>query len=135
MRKIIIFVIVLFSMISCKTNQTINKKREGRWIENYYLDSTKYKSVGYYKNDDPIKKWKYYLNNKLIKKDFCKTKFFYENRKLESKGKTQLDQNTKKLHWYYTGIWKYYNQQGKLTTIKKYNKGEFISEHTIKNNL
>jgi antitoxin component YwqK of YwqJK toxin-antitoxin module len=140
MKKISILLIALFCLISCKTkstNQTINKKREGLWIENYSIDSSQYESIGSYKNDDPIKKWKYYLNGKLIKKElyyknFSKIKFFHENRKLESKGNTQLDQNTKKLHWYYSGIWKYYDTQGKLIMTRNYDKGELVSETIMK---
>ncbi|MBA0882826.1 toxin-antitoxin system YwqK family antitoxin [Flavobacterium undicola] len=136
MKKIFILLVAIISLNSCKTkttNHTINKKRQGLWIENYSIDSAHYKSIGTYKNDDPIKKWKYYLNGKLIKKElyhknFCKLKLFHENRKLESKGNTQLDQNTKKLHWYYSGIWKYYDFKGKLTITRNYNKGKVVSE-------
>jgi hypothetical protein len=73
---------VLVSCVSKLTNQTINKKREGLWIEKYSLDRSNYKSVGHYKNDDPIKKWRYYLDGKIIKKEkyktsYCKTKRYH----------------------------------------------------------
>lgn len=134
MKKSILLLIGILSFCSCRTtNQTVNKKREGIWIEKYAIDSAHYKSIGTYKNDDPVKKWKYYLNGKLIKKQryhktYCKTKFFHKNRKTRAKGITRLDENPKEIHWYYSGIWKYYDNQRKLTITRNYDKGELISE-------
>ena len=90
----------------------LNKKRQGLWIETYAVDSANHKSIGTYKNDDPIKKWRYFLNGKLIKKEryrknYCSTKFFHENGKRRAKGITRLDQNGKEIHWYYSGTWNY----------------------------
>jgi hypothetical protein len=91
MKKSIYFFVVILSFCSCRTtNQTVNNKREEMWIEKYAIDSAHYKSIGTYQNDDPIKKWKYYLNGKLIKKQryhklYCKPKFFHKNRKTRAK--------------------------------------------------
>lgn len=138
MKRFSIVFILILSCVSCKiksTNQVLDKKREGLWIETYAIDSARYKSIGTYKNDDPIKKWRYFLNEKLIKKEryhknYCKTKLFHENRKTQAKGKTKLDSNDKNLHWYYAGTWKYYANDGKLTTTRTYDKGDLISETT-----
>ena len=51
---------MLFSCKSKPINQKIDKKKEGLWIDNYEQDSTTYKSFEYYKNDQPVKKWKFY---------------------------------------------------------------------------
>ena len=137
------FSILLLAMIclsSCKskpTNQIVNKKREGIWIEKYAIDSAQYQSIGNYKHDDPTKKWKYYLNGEIIKKEryhkkYCQTKTFHQNGMIQAKGKTRLDQNGKEMHWYYSGNWKYYDDQGKLITIRQYNNGELISEKKTK---
>lgn len=136
MRNLIIVLICIFSLFSCKTqptNQTVERKREGLWIEQYSQDSTRYKSIGKYKNDDPIKKWRYYLNGVLIKKEkykgnACFTRFFHENGKTQAKGVTKIEGDKQQIHWYYSGTWKYYNNKGKLTTTRKYNKGEVILE-------
>ncbi|NRS89059.1 hypothetical protein HNQ02_001979 [Flavobacterium sp. 7E] len=136
MKQFSFLLIIIISLNSCKvrtSNQTINNKREGRWVEQYTIDSAHYKSIGTYKNDDFVKKWCYFLNGKLIKKEryhkkYCKTKLFYENRKKQASGKTHLDQGTKELHWYYSGKWKFYDNNGTLTTVRIYNKGELVSE-------
>ena len=143
MKKYFLFILccnlVLASCISKLTNQTINKKREGLWIEKNSLDSSNYKSVGHYKNDDPIKKWHYYLDGKIIKKEkykksYCKTKRYHENGKLQSKGKTVLDTSGKYAHWYYNEEWKFYDDNGKLQSRRMYQEGELKAEqNTIKN--
>ena len=136
MKNLFITLCFTFSLIGCKTapiNQKVNKKREGLWIENYSVDSSKYKSIGKYKNDDPIKKWRYYLNGKIIKREkykgtICKTKTYFENGKIQSKGHTKTITNNIEIHWFYDGVWNFYNEKGKPTIIKKYNNGELISE-------
>ena len=130
--------LVFLAITSCKprlTNQTINKKREGLWIEKYSLDSARYKSIGRYKNDEPIKKWRYYLDGKIIKKEkykarFCKTRLYHKNGRLQSKGKTVLDTSGKYPHWYYDGEWKSYNNDGKLLSRRMYGEGQLLFEKT-----
>ena len=136
MRYFSLFIFITFLIIGCKSasiNQKINKKREGLWIEQYSIDSIQYKSVGKYKNGDPIKKWRYYLNGKIIKREkykgnICKTTTFFENGKIQSKGHTKTTTNSIEIHWFYDGVWNFYNEKGKPTIIKKYNNGELISE-------
>jgi antitoxin component YwqK of YwqJK toxin-antitoxin module len=136
MKNLFITLCLTLSFIGCKTapiNQKVNKKREGLWIENYSVDSSKYKSIGKYKNDDPIKKWRYYLNGKIIKREkykgtICKTKTYFENGKIQSKGHTKTITNNIEIHWFYDGDWNFYNEKGKPTIVKKYNNGELISE-------
>lgn len=123
-----------FELLQSKTtNQSINHKHEGLWIEQYAIDSDQYKSIGTYKKDDFVKKWRYYLNGNLIKKEryhnqYCKTKFFNKNRSKQASGKTQIDQTAKEIHWYYSGKWKFYDNNGKLKTVRIYDKGNLISE-------
>jgi hypothetical protein len=124
-------------MFGCKTNQMKNKFREGRWIEHYTQDSASYKSIGTYRKGDPVKKWRYYLNGKIIKREkysrnICKTIFYHENGKMQSKGMSKIDTTSKYAHWFYFGDWYYYNENGKQTTIRKYNNGELFSEIEIK---
>lgn len=136
MKNLMISLICIFSLFSCKTksmNQTLDRKREGLWIEKYSIDSAHYRSVGKYKNDDPIKKWRYYLDGVLIKKEkykgnTCFTKSYHNNRKIQAKGATKIEDDKKQIHWYYSGTWKYYDNKGNLTTTRHYNKGDLISE-------
>lgn len=137
--KKIIFPILFLLLISCKsksTNQTINKKREGIWITEYELDSTKYKSIEYYKHNIPVKTWKEYVNEKKYKKEkykskICKVTFYHPNGKKESKGLTKQEISAKKSHWFYTGKWKFYSEKGKLIQIKNYEKGNLLSQENI----
>jgi antitoxin component YwqK of YwqJK toxin-antitoxin module len=136
MRYLLIPSLLLLALIGCKStpiNQKINKKREGLWIENYAVDSAKYKSVGKYRLDDPVKKWRYYLNGKIIKREkykgnVCNTKNYFENGKIQSKGHTKTTTDNIEIHWFYDGEWKFFDEKGKLTLIRKYANGELVSE-------
>ncbi|OCB75560.1 hypothetical protein B0A79_23910 [Flavobacterium piscis] len=127
---------MLFSCKSKPINQKVDKKKEGLWVDNYEQDSTTYKSFEYYKNDQPVKKWKSYINGKIYKTEkykngICIVRYYYENGKLQSKGKTKIEVNALETHWFYFGDWKFYSDKGKLTEIKKYNNGDLISEKAI----
>lgn len=131
------FGLFVFGCKSKPINQKIEKKKEGVWIESYTQDSTTYKSYEYYKQDKPVKKWKSYINGKIYKTEkyrngICVVKSYYENGKLESKGKTKLETNSVETHWFYFGEWKFYSNKGKLNGIRTYDKGELISEKEIK---
>ncbi|WP_348825198.1 hypothetical protein [Flavobacterium aestuarii] len=137
-----LFVLFLFGVLfsACKNtliNQKINKRKEGVWIQEYSEDNLHYKSYEYYKNDIPVKKWKSYINNKIYKTEkykngICIVKYYHENGKLQSKGKTKIEIDSVETHWFYFGEWQFYSDKGKLTEIKKYNKGELISEQSVK---
>ncbi|MWB94275.1 hypothetical protein GON26_07870 [Flavobacterium sp. GA093] len=140
MRQFIILFFCGILLLGCKSksiNQKIDKKREGVWIDAYTQDSIVYKSIEHYKKDLPVKKWKSYINGKIYKTEkykngICTVKYYYENGKLQSKGKTRIDVSAAETHWFYFGDWKFYSDKGKLTEIKKYNNGELISEQKIK---
>lgn len=139
MRKLLLLFIPGIILLSCKSkpiNQKVDHKKEGVWINEYIQDSVKYKSFEYYKNDQPAKKWKSYIDGKInktekYKNEICTVKYYYKNGKLQSKGKTKTETNSKQIHWFYFGNWKYYSEQGKLTGIKNYDNGKLISEKTI----
>lgn len=128
------------SLFSCNPkliNQKINKKREGLWVEKHSLDSSNYKSIGKYSNDDPVKIWRHYLNGKIIKKEKytkndCMTKFYHQNGKIQSQGKTTLDLSGKYTHWFYSGNWNFYDEKGKLIMKRNYDKGKLVSETILK---
>ncbi|KVV13723.1 hypothetical protein [Flavobacterium sp. TAB 87] len=137
-KKALLLVLILF-LIGCKskpTNQTINKKKEGLWITESTIDRTKYKFVERYKNNIPVKTWKEFINDKLYKRetyksDVCKVKYLHSNGKRQSKGITRLEVTTKESHWFYTGRWKFYSDEGKLIKTKNYKNGELLSEENI----
>jgi hypothetical protein len=136
MKHFLIPSLLLLACIGCKStpiNQKINKEREGLWVEQYELDSMKYKSVGKYKNGNPIKKWLYYTNNTISKKEIykknrCITTYYNTNGTIQSKGKTKLTVTGPEMHWFYYGDWKYYDENENLISIRKYENGEFVTE-------
>jgi antitoxin component YwqK of YwqJK toxin-antitoxin module len=139
MKNLLLLFFCGIMLLSCKSkpiNQKIDKKKEGLWIDNYQQDNTVYKSLEYYKNDQPIKKWKSYINGKIYKTEkykngICIVKYYYENGKLQSKGKTKIEVDAVETHWFYFGVWKFYSDKGKLTEVRKYNNGNLISEQEI----
>ncbi len=140
MQKLFILLFCGIMLSGCKSkpiNQKIDHKKEGVWIDNYKQDSTTYKSFEYYKHDEPVKKWKSYINGKIYKTEKYKNgistvKYYYENGKVQSTGKTKMETNSKETHWFYFGDWKFYSDKGKLVEIKNYVNGELISEQKIK---
>lgn len=128
---------LLILLIGCKTNQTKNNLREGLWIETVELSNTiTIKSKGRYKKGEPVKTWKYYKNNLIEKKekykgDMSYITFYYENGKKQSEGKTKFVIAEKETHWFYTGKWFFYDESGKLNSIKYYENGEKISEEIV----
>jgi antitoxin component YwqK of YwqJK toxin-antitoxin module len=132
-KKTIALLILLISL-GCKSiqkkqavNQIINKQKQGIWIQVDTLNYI-YKIVGKYINNQEVGTWKYYNNDKLVRKEkyknnTCKTKFYHKNGKLFKKGFTEYETKKDSIHWYYFGKWKTYNEQGQLIETIKYIKG------------
>jgi hypothetical protein len=75
-------ILLMLLISSCRINQTQNNLRQGKWIETTTLDSVNdktivFKSVGYYKKGEPVKKWKYYRDQKIEKKEVYKKEICY----------------------------------------------------------
>lgn len=136
MKKSIFLVLLCFLFLSCKTNQLRNKKRVGLWIEKTQIDTIEYKTIGNYRNGEPIKTWKYLENNRVTKKekyrkDICYTTFYHSNGKISSIGKTKLTAKDLEIHWFYFDEWKNFDQNGKLIKIRIYKDGELISDKKV----
>lgn len=134
--KSILFVLTAFIVIglsSCKTNKTINHHREGKWVFKDTVNGVLYKSKGKYKQSREIKTWKYFENRKLVKiekyeKNICHSKTFDEKGRTTSIGKSMIVEENNETHWYLTGDWIFFDEKGKIIGIKKYEKGELVSE-------
>ena len=132
----ILLLLLLANFISCKTNQINNKKKQGLWIVQYELDGNIYLSKGRFRNNDEIGKWQHFENGKRVKKEIYRKNYtikilYHPNGKIASKGKTKTNITEKKLHWFYDGIWKFYNEQGQLIRIKIYENSNLISDNEI----
>ena len=104
MRQIFILLFCGIMLSGCKSkpiNQKIDHKKEGVWIDDYTQDNVRYKSFEYYKHDEPVKKWKSYIGGKIYKTEkyknrVCTVTYYYENGKIQSKGKTKIEVNAAK---------------------------------------
>ena len=132
MQKVLFFIIILL-FISCKTNQTIDGKREGKWKFKEASDNEVFFQKGYYTNGIESGTWKSYQNKKLVRKEKYKGKVgymtnYYPNGKIQSQGATKIEENEKGFHWRLSGDWNYYDQNGKLYLTRIYSYGNIITE-------
>lgn len=130
--KILFFILTLFLVFGCKTNQTIDKVRKGFWIDKYMLGDDEYKSTGTYKKGNPVNKWKYFKNDTIYqkekyRKDICKTIYYHKNGKIMQRGQSKIETKDQ-LHWFYFGDWFFYDENQKLIKIKHYENGLLVSE-------
>jgi len=133
LKSILIVIPLSLILLSCKTNKTINHHREGKWVFKDTVNGVLYKSKGKYKQSHEIKTWKYFENRKLVKiekyeKNICHSKTFDEKGRTTSIGKSMIVEKNNETHWYLTGDWIFFDEKGKIIGIKKYEKGELISE-------
>ena len=133
----IVFLLVTLFLMSCSkhVNQYKAGKKSGKWV---YKNKTDGYSTGRYRNGVEKGIWKYFESNKLYrierhKGNISSVKFYYPNRKISSKGQTRMDANSTEIHWYYYGKWTYYNERGKITEIRTYEKGKMIDEKVYYN--
>lgn len=124
---------------SCKTNQTINHYKEGKWVYKDTVNGILLKSKGRYKKSLEIKTWKYFENRKLVKKEqykdsICYITTFDHKGRITAKGQSMMVEESDGTHWYIIGEWIFYNAKGLAIGIKKYQKGELISETSIESN-
>ena len=134
--KNLLFITIILVIFSCKTNQTIHKKKEGFWREDSSYDSIKLIAKGYYKNGEKTGKWCYFENGKVIKKEkyrqnICYIKDFHKNGKLAAKGQTKIEETKEEIHWFYDGLWQFYDENSKLKEKRFYEKGELIKDSII----
>jgi antitoxin component YwqK of YwqJK toxin-antitoxin module len=132
----------LFSTIELtfaqKINRYKNNKYEGLWIS--YSDSVnkKIESKGKYRDGREIGVWKFYYEDGTLRKreryakKNIKTKYFYPNGKIKSKGNSMVVMEGEYLHFYYQGKWIYFSEDGKPTELIEYEKGTQIRSTKIK---
>ncbi len=63
------------------------------------------------------------MRMKVKYRERLKIKYYTKLGKLNQKGYTMLDLNTEKIHFYWHGIWKYYDDKRKLYRIALYENG------------
>ncbi len=134
MKYIAFFFLVL--LMACAPNRTVNGQREGRWKEVYADEKQRYKSVGRYRHGDEVKRWRHYTNGKLSKVEryrdsVCDVTFYHPNGKVASKGVTRVVVTDKERHWFYSGDWTYFDEQGTPILIRTYKEGNLLGEKPL----
>ncbi|HNP31774.1 MAG TPA: hypothetical protein PKN96_00625 [Flavobacterium sp.] len=120
-------------LCACKTNKTFNHHREGKWVYKDTINGVRYKSKGKYRRGCEVKTWKYFENGKLVKVEkyedsICHIKTFDKKGKVTSFGQSMIIEDKDGIHWYLNDDWFFLDANGKLIGIKKYLKGELVSE-------
>jgi hypothetical protein len=138
MKKALVILLVITVFFGCKINQRKNNMRQGHWIERDTINKIVYKSKGRYKNDEEIKTWKFYINNKISKiekyeNNICMVTTFYPNGKIESKGQTNVELSSTERHWFYFGDWTFFDENNQIYLIRTYEKGVLKKETAFKN--
>ena len=138
MKKIGWFLVAALLLIGCKTNQTINGKREGKWVFKETINDTTYYQKGKYKNGIESGVWKLYENKKLVRVEKYKGKTgymtnYYPNGKIESQGGTQLETTETRFIWCLSGDWDYFDENGKHILTRTYLNGNKLTEKQIDN--
>ncbi len=131
MRKIIVLIILL-AVVSCKTNQTRNKLKVGKWVFSDTVNNTVYKSIGKYHKNIEHGTWQSFEGTKLIKtekykKGICYTINYHTNGQIASKGKTKLTESATETHWYFFDQWRFFDSTGKLIETKFFKKSDLDS--------
>ena len=139
---IILLTFILCSSISFSQKNRLNKhgQRTGKWI--VYSDSTKtIKSTeARYRKGKNVGKSYYYTNGILERKEInrfkkLKTTIYYPNGKKNLTGQARIEDLPDKIHYYFYGTWKYYDEEGKLIKYGYFEKGKLVrSEFVTKNN-
>lgn len=101
------------------------------YFEYWDKDSTTVNAKGYYCHGLPCKTWRYYHKNgqkrmKIKYRKHLKVKYYRENGKLEKKGRARIDFNAEDIHFYWHGLWKYFDNKRRLYRIAIYQNGEEI---------
>ncbi len=134
MKKIFIATLLLMLIFSCQTkmNQYIkvgekSQKRHGKWKEEYPTNEGILIAIGKYKKGEKVGIWKTYFDDKLyqkesIRKDITKIKRYFPTGSIMEKGQTKLEISQHERHWFYSGAWKYYDDQENLLYTKIYHK-------------
>ena len=135
--KYTILIIVFIVFCGCKTNQTVNGLKVGKWVLTDSVNNDSYKHVEKYRKGEEVKTWKTFKNRKLYKLEkykgnICHVSFFHENGKIRLEGNTKLETDDIETHWFYYDEWKMFNESGKLIKLLYYERGVQLSEIEVK---
>lgn len=139
---LILFSITSYHSFSQKLNR-LNKhgERMGKWIT-YIDDAKKLKSFeGKFKNGVSTGKCYFYNNDGVLDRREInrfrkmKTTFYYPNGIVKLRGNAKLENLPDRVHYYFYGKWKSYNDSGELVKNLYYEQGKLIKTEYLNKNI
>jgi hypothetical protein len=129
-----LFIIPYFSqaqLIKKKERENQDSLKTVRYFEYWDRDSLHLSAKGHFCNGKPCKRWKYfhYKGKRRMKvkyRDRLKIKYYNDKGRLTHKGYAYLDWNEQDTHFYWDGIWKYYDHKRRLYRKALFKKGDEI---------
>jgi hypothetical protein len=105
--------------------------KTGKYYEYWDRDSLHLSAKGHFCNGRPCKKWKYFHYDgkrrmKVKYNDSLKIKYYGETGRLTHKGYARLDWNEQDTHFYWEGVWRYYDHRRRLYRKALFEKGNEI---------
>lgn len=130
----IVFLFFLNGIVFSQTFNRLNKKgeRTGKWL--VYLDSAKTKKSyeGRFRNGRSVGTFYYYTTDGILERKEInrfkklKTTFYYPDGTRRQTGKARIKNEPDKIHYFFYGRWKYYDEKGKLLKYRYYSKGNLV---------
>ena len=118
----VLLLLTVLTVASCSTkyNQYDTRhQRHGKWKETLHTGDGDMLATGKYRNGEKIGKWTYKYGDRLyetekFKKETSVTKSYHPNGRLSAIGMSRTNVTDQYRNWYKYGVWKYYNENGKL---------------------
>lgn len=129
---VLVLLIICYNSLFSQSLNRLNKagQRTGKWV-NYLDDAKTIKSFeGRFRNGKPVGKAFFYNNNGVLDRvevnrfKKLKTRFYHPNGKVRLKGNAHLENLPDKIHYYFYGKWKAYDEKGLLIKYYYYLNGE-----------
>ena len=130
----VIYVLFPLNKSFSQSNNRLNKhgERTGKWVT-YIDESKKLKSFeGKFKNGNSFGKCYFYNNDGVLDRTEInrfrkmKTTFYSQNGKVKLKGNARLENLPDKVHYYFYGKWRAYNDSGKIVKYYYYEQGKLL---------
>jgi len=146
MIKQFLILVFLFSFCHSGFSQKLNRvnkhgERTGKWIT--YNDSAKTKKSieGKYRKGNPKGTFYFYTMDGVLERKektrfkVLKTTLYYPNQIIRFKGQARIDNEVDRIHYYFFGKWKYFDENGNFLKYCYYEKGKLIrTVYADKNN-
>lgn len=121
-------------LAACATNRLDRQgDRTGRWRTFYDEASQQPQALGRYRYNEPVGHWRYYAQAGRLERDerfwrggTSRLTYYHPNGRVWRQGLTRLADNGRTLHYYWTGDWLIYSENGLLQQIETYEQGKLM---------